>query len=493
MKSKIYFIILFIFLHNIINAKETLKDILKEHLIELNYTTIRYSKVYPWLKELGEEYQQYGIILNSNTVLSQCDELIHSVSINAIYKNKKYKLQLELIDTEVNLCILKSNQSFLNFKKNWKELPLGEDPKLKQNIKVFYFDDYNQLRYYKYSVNEYTITSDYGFTKLPVFTVSSSKSIKIGSPAVLNEEVVGFHSYYNDKKLIFVPASRIRYFINQYFSENYKGFVVQGLELKPVFDELKKHYNLPEDEQGCFVEEIIIGSSGYGILKEGDIILEIDGIKPNKKCFYKDPLMGYQKFELLISRNINGTYRNKGEKLKVQILRDKQVKKLEIDLKSLYNYNRSVERIPWKVYGMQPYILQHGILFIELSRSYLIERLGKNWRRQALELAYLYDNKKYYKNEKEQDKIVIISEVLPDPINIGYQDILLKPVLKANNIDIQNLKHLYQIIDKTIHSHNKILELELSNHRKIYIDLNKEKEHLNILKKFYIPSDHYLP
>ncbi|MFN3246932.1 MAG: PDZ domain-containing protein, partial [Leptonema sp. (in: bacteria)] len=178
--------------------------------------------------------------------------------------------------------------------------------------------------------------------------------------------------------------------------------------------------------------------------------------------------------------------------IKAKILRKKETLEFDVPLKSLFNTKSQVERIPWKAFGMQPYIVQHGIVFVELSHSYLVERLGKNWRSKALELAYLYDTKKYYQNEKENDKIVLISEVLPDPINIGYQNILLKPVVKVNQKKLMNLKHLYEEIQMAKQSRKNILELELSDYKKIYIDLSKEKEHQDILIKFNIPQDHYI-
>ncbi len=491
-KTLLLFFLLFVFSVALAKEKkEDIPEILSNILIELRYGTIRYSKVYPWIKEPGNEYKQYGIIISPKIVLTQCDELMHAISIQGIYKNQKYDLTLKTIDTEANLCTLETTKQFDEYSLNIKEYPFGQDPKIKQTIKVYYYED-EQLRNMDFSVLEYTTTSDYGFTKLPVFTVSSSKSFDVGSLAFNGNEIVGFMSYQTEKKNIFVPISRIKNFIESYLKNQYQGFVFSGLGLKPIPQELKRHYGFPETMDACFINEVFVGSSAKGALQEEDILLEIDDIKPNKNCFYNDPLLGLQSFELLFSRKIDGTYRRVGDVIKLKILRKKETYVFDLPLNSLFYTNNPIERIPWKAFGMQPYIVQHGIVFVELSHSYLLERLGKNWRSKALELAYLYDTKKYYQSEKENDKIVLISEVLPDPINIGYQNIQLKPVIKVNQKKLINLKHLYEEIQTAKKSRKNILELELSDYRKVYIDLSKEKEHQDILKKFNIPQDHYV-
>jgi len=494
MKIKTLLLFFLVFVFSGISAKEkkeAIPEILSNLLVELRYGTIRYSKVYPWIKEPGNEYKQYGILISPRIILTQCDELIHAISIQGTYKNQKYDLTLKTVDTEANLCTLETTKQFDGYSLNIKEYPFGQDPKIKQTIKVYYYEE-EQLRNMDFSVLEYTTTSDYGFTKLPVYTVSSSKSFDVGSLAFYNNEIVGFISYQTEKKNIFVPVSRIRTFIEDYLKNQYQGFVFSGLGLKPIPQELKKHYGISDTMDACFINEVFVGSGAKGILQEEDLLLEIDGITPNKNCSYIDPLLGLQSFELLFSRKIDGTYRRVGDIIKAKILRKKETLELDVPLKSLFNTKSQVERIPWKAFGMQPYIVQHGIVFVELSHSYLVERLGKNWRSKALELAYLYDTKKYYQNEKENDKIVLISEVLPDPINIGYQNILLKPVVKVNQKKLMNLKHLYEEIQMAKQSRKNILELELSDYKKIYIDLSKEKEHQDILIKFNIPQDHYI-
>lgn len=491
MRNKFIILLILLFVPLKIFANINVEKIYNTFIVEIEYSTINYSKVYPWIKSPGENYSQYGIIIDDSSILTQCDELPNAFSILVKYQKKQFEAKLQLIDAEINLCVLKYESKNIEKDLFAKEtFPLSKDPKIKQNIKLFYFDEFNKIKWKQFSVNKYLITSDYGFTKLPVFSVSSTTNYKIGSLAFDDNGLVGIVSYFNKNELILIPVSRLDHFIFLYKEGNYKGFVPSGVILESIPEELKEFYNITENN-ACFINEVLVQSSVYNVLKEGDILLEIDGVKPIENCNYDDPSLGIQNFELLFSRNIKGNYRTEGDEISISFIHKNKRQQNTIKLKSFYNdYKLNyVERIPWKVYNQQPYIVLHGFVFVELSRSYLNERLGNQWRRKALELAYIYDYKKYYKSEKENDKVVIISDILPDPINTGYRDIILKPIVKINGKPIENLKQIYQTIQE---EKNKLVTLELSDQKIIILDLSKTEEHQKILEKFQIPVDHYI-
>lgn len=472
-------------------ANFSVEKIYHTFIVEIEYSTINYSKVYPWIKTPGENYHQLGILINESLILTQCDELPNAFSIFVKHQKQRFDAKLYLIDVEVNLCVLKYEskgiQKDLLLKENF---PFSKDPKIKQNIKLYYLDEYHKIKWKQFLVNKYFISSDFGFTQLPVFSVSSSTNYKVGSLAFDENGLVGMVSYANKNELIFIPVSRIQHFIDLFKKGNYLGFVPSGILLESIPKDLKEYYNLRE-ENACFISEVLVHSSVFKILQEGDILLEINGIKPLENCTYEDPHLGIQNFELLFSRDINGSYRKEGDEIIITYIHKNERQQKTIKLKSFYNNStkNSVERIPWKVYNQQPYVVLQGFVFVELSRSYLIERLGNQWRRKALELAYIYDKKKYYKSENEDDKIIIISDVLPDPINSGYKDVALKPIKTVNGKWVSNLKQLYEVMKQN----TPLIVLELTDQKIIILDLTKTNEHNNILKTFQIPQDHYIP
>ncbi len=493
MKYGRYFVLFF--LSFTIYTQDPIQNIIEKNFVDIQYTTIRYSSIYPWISEYGNEYNQYGFLIHSEFVLTQCDELPNAVDIFVkTQKNHKLKALIYLMDIEINLCILKLEKKITENFIFWNELPLGEDPNIKQKVEIGFFNDFKNFEKKSFIVSEYIITSDFGFTKLPVFILNNQKAFKIFSPIFSDNKMIGFVSYFNDNKIFNIPISRIDFFMKGFLNQKYEGFVVQGIEFEELdYEEenpIIQYYRI--DQNACLVKNVLPNTSYYSYIKKGDIVLSIENLKPLKKCMYYDPKLGIQKFELLFSRSITGSYRKNQEEIVVEILRDEQKFHLKIPLYSVIRNQNYFERIPWKSYGRQPYIVFFGVVFIELNRNFLWERFGKDWRSKAIELSYLYDTKKNYQTPEEKDRILIVSDVLPHPINTGYREIRFKPVKTVNQKTVQNLKELLFFIEQTKKQNQNFIEVEFSDGKKIFFDLTKEIEHNKILKQFNLMEWYYV-
>ncbi|MFN3603524.1 MAG: PDZ domain-containing protein [Leptonema sp. (in: bacteria)] len=478
------------------SANQSIQKIFEKNLVEIHYTTLKYSSVYPWISQYESEYQQFGVFIDSDFVLTQCDELPDAITIFVkAFENHRTKAKIHLMDIEVNLCILKLEKQIINSSKIfWEDLPLGKDPHLKQKIEIGYYDEYGNFETKDFIVSEYSITSDFGLTKLPVFSFTVSKNLKTWLPIFSKNELVGFVSYISENKVIAIPISRVQFFVESFLKKNYEGFIVPGLQWEELNydseDPVIQYYNLKQN--GCLIRSVSPHTSFYNFLKKGDIVLSIDRVKPIKNCRYKDSKLGIQKFELLLVRSPNGSYRRKNENLDIEILRGDQLLNLSIPLFTTIGDINRFERIPWKSYGRKSYLVYFGVVFVEMDRSFLVERLGKEWRRKAIELTYLYDTKKNYESPEENDRIILVSDILPDPINIGFRDVILKPITKVNQKHILNLKEMISILEHSREVKRNFIEIEISDGKKIFFDLSKEDEHRKILKKFNITEEYYI-
>ncbi|CDY66495.1 BnaCnng51110D [Brassica napus] len=88
--------------------------------------------------------------------------------------------------------------------------------------------------------------------------------------------------------------------------------------------------------------------------------------------------------------------------------------------------------------------------------------------------------------KKASEQIVIISQILEDDINAGYASFEDLQVKKVNGIEVDNLKHLSQVIEECSTGY---LRLDLEN-EKVLILNNKlaRKANSTILKELKIPS-----
>ena len=91
------------------------------------------------------------------------------------------------------------------------------------------------------------------------------------------------------------------------------------------------------------------------------------------------------------------------------------------------------------------FVIIGGLVFSELSRQYLRE-WGPNWPREApLHLVYL----DRYQSElpDNRGKIVFVSDVLPGPNTVGYENLSHEVVEEVNGRAIKSLADLAAAVD----------------------------------------------
>ena len=122
----------------------------------------------------------------------------------------------------------------------------------------------------------------------------------------------------------------------------------------------------------------------------------------------------------------------------VRILRDG--KRLELQL-SLRAMRPEQDRVPPYVYGRGPdYVIKGGLVFQELTRPYLAS-WGDWTRRAPPRLLVAIDGDEEAAGDGQQ-RIVLLSSVLPDVANLGYQELRDQIVERVNGRPVPNLAAL---------------------------------------------------
>ena len=146
-------------------------------------------------------------------------------------------------------------------------------------------------------------------------------------------------------------------------------------------------------------------------LKLHDIILEIDGYPIDIQGDYLDPDYGHVIMEYLACRK-----KWAGDIVKLKIWRDGDKQEIDYVLpKADFSKNLIIDG----PVGKEPtYVIAGGLVFVPLSAEFL-SSWGANWQRTA-PFRLVYYNKQ--KAKKDQPSLVVLSLVLPDSYNIGYQE-----------------------------------------------------------------------
>ena len=196
--------------------------------------------------------------------------------------------------------------------------------------------------------------------------------------------------------------------------------------------QFRKWLGLREDQGGIYVSRVLPGSgAAESGLQEGDVILTLDGHGIDRRGYYQDASYG----RLSWSHLVRGS-KQVGEKLALVIMRDGKEKNLEATLRRPPD-----SLIPGHMHDKPPpYLIKGGLVFQELTRSYL-EAFGKEWRSRApLDLLDALNNPEDY--EEGRSRLVFLSRVIRTPATIGYDQVNNRIVTEANGQKITDMKSL---------------------------------------------------
>ena len=132
-----------------------------------------------------------------------------------------------------------------------------------------------------------------------------------------------------------------------------------------------------------------------------------------------------------------------------------------------------------------PFTFLGGLLFQELSRPYLRE-WGSNWRTDAPQNLVALDT---FQEDlpKDQQRLVIISAILPSSQTIGLQELAHKVVVSINGMSIHGLADVSEAIK---HPQNGFQRIDLEGSAgPIYLNASTlEAEEAQLRRQYGIPA-----
>ena len=276
-----------------------------------------------------------------------------------------------------------------------------------------------------------------------------------------------------------LPALYIARFINDARDGDYDGFASAGFSWKPLVDPTKRAYlGVSAESGGVQVLNCLPGSGAGEVLKPNDVILSWDGHAVDKLGYYADDDYERLRFPHLIKGR-----RKPGDVVTVGIVRDKAP--LEVQVPLTYR-NEDGDLIPENVVGAPfPYLIDGGLVIRELTGR-MLHAYGSQWQaRTEPRLAHLYLTRQYAP-EQPGDRVVLLSAVLPDPINIGYQHLRDQIIEEVNGKPVRNIGDVFRIVNAEGSIHSISL-------RAVEVDIVLDQEELptanqRIAQQYRLPS-----
>ena len=189
---------------------------------------------------------------------------------------------------------------------------------------------------------------------------------------------------------------------------------------------MRRALGLADDNRGVMVSKVAAEGCSDGVLKDGDVLMSIDGHDISSDGF---TVLDGARVEMVevVERKF------KGDDVKLHIIRDRQEMDVTVKLDAAWPYLMQAN-----TYDAAPrYVLYGGLLFQPLSRNFL-----EAYDIDDLRVRYFYDFFLQDELYKEHPEVIILSAILPDPINTYLGDFKNGIVDEINGEKVRTLDDL---------------------------------------------------
>jgi hypothetical protein len=183
-------------------------------------------------------------------------------------------------------------------------------------------------------------------------------------------------------------------------------------------------------------------------LQVGDIVTAIGNNEIDQNGNYVDPLYGKIEFTNLLTAHAYA-----GDSVTVHVQRNGKPMQLNLTLEHRSAKDYVVP--PYNLDQPPPYYVLGGMIFQELSRQYLKE-WGANWVKDAPQRFVYLDRFQSELFPEGNRKIVIVSQILPANVTVGYEELVYLTVTKVNGREIKSLADLAAAVKQPIDGFIKV-------------------------------------
>lgn len=414
-------------------------------LVQITVTYQENDPFLPWQKVQPGVRTGYGVAVSNSRVLTT-ESLIRNGKLVELRRPKtgeKIPATVLLSDSEVNLALLAIEA---NAKADGLvALPLADNLDRKAKVEILQFDKLSQVQRGDARILHVAMAD---LPKAPyqslTFDLLTDLNVNGEGAAVVKDgKLAGLVMSHDQVARIaaMIPYPVIRQFMRDADNPVYTGFASAGFFWTSLVDPSKRSYlKVDAPGKGILVLSCVPGTGASESLKPNDVILEWDGHSVDNLGYYEDESFG----RLAMSYLIKG-WRKPGDGVTVKVVRDQAVATVQL---KLCHQNDRDSLVPENVLGEPAdYLVEGGFVITELTGRYL--RARGDWEHTVdPRIVHTYLAAKRAASVPGEH-VVILSGILPDPINIGYQQRFHDEIITAvNGQAVSNMTDVFRIVDK---------------------------------------------
>lgn len=429
-------------------------------IVTIEVTRKQYDYYQPWTKR-PQRLSKMGTVIAEREILTTADQLADRTLVR-IQKGGRGPWsigEVTWIDYHANLALVTCRET--DFWRGLQPAAFGGSVPPGGTLQILRWREGN-LETRRAEFTQFTVREGQLSPVNQVVLEASSEIQNIGwaEPLVADSHVVGIVWAQDSRTCIATPASAIQCILEARKLGQYKGLGFFHFYWEPAENPASlRQLQLPGEPRGVIVIQVPDRPDALEqVLKPKDILLQIDGFDLDIQGDYPDPEFGHLMLERLATRN-----KWAGDDVKMKIWREG--KPLDVTYR-LPKLDASNLLVPFGPFDQEPeYLIVGGLVFQPLTDSYL-QSWGAEWKRRSPFRLF------YYRNEpptKDRPALVLLSQVLPDAYNIGYQGLKYLVLDKVNGQSISRLSDLREALQKPVEGYHILDCMQTDSLRRVVL------------------------
>ena len=415
-------------------AADDLEPKLRAALVQVHVTTQSYDLTEPWKKRPVRTGTGRGVVVAPGIVLTPSRVVRDALTVEVAVANsaRRYAARVKHADHRLGLAQVEITDEALRGR--MAPLPLGEPVALDDEFDIYQLGRDNVVERYTARVQSASASETQLLLRLKT-TLSDAGN---GQVALKDGKIVGLviGTVRSRQEGTILPLETVRKYLDDFEDGSYQGCPSPGLWIQPLLrDDLRAYYGLKPDQHGLAVTRVMPGRTGDGVIREGDVLLEVAGYDIDDEGKFTHENHG----RLSASYLFQGL-KYAGEKVKAKVLRDGEVIEVELELRAA---PASEMRVPTRAPGGRPqFIVTGGLVVLELTNDLPISRSegGVILRR--------YKERATWDPPTERRRIVFVDHVLQDKSNKGFEQLRHAPIKKVNGMPVHEIADVAKALEK---------------------------------------------
>lgn len=417
-------------------AANDLEPQLRAALVRVHVTSQSYDLTEPWKKRPVRARAGRGVMIAPGIVLTPSSLVRDALTVEVAVANsaRRYAARLKHADHRLGLAQIEITDDDL--KGRMAPLPLGDPIRLDDECDLYQLGNDNIVERYTARVQSASASD----TTLRLRLKTTLSDAGNGQVAVKNGKVVGLviGTVRSRQEGTILPVETLRKYLDDFADDTYHGCPSPGLWVQSLLrDDLRAYYGLKPGQHGLAVTRVMPGRTGDGVIRAGDVLLEVAGYDIDDEG----------KFVHEVHGRLNASYlfqglKYAGETIQAKILRGGEVMDVEFELKS---WPVTEMQVPTRAPGGRPqFIVVGGLVILELTGAVSISRSegGVILRR--------YKERALWEPDPDRRRIVFVDHVLQDKSNKGFERLRHATIETVNGVRIQEIADVAKALEKPL-------------------------------------------